>query len=127
MDTHANGSIITCFDRASTAESRANIHLLEATLLHPKIQVAITVPMLNAIFFFYKFLLLFCPFRPTIYFVKIPGSDAQNPRYVVNMTNMIRYIQKNLIRCTVRDKYGVETARIVEVSLAHLFDKHDCK
>ena len=46
---------------------------------------------------------------------QIPGSDAQNPRYVVNMANMVQYIRSNLVKCTVRDRYGKETARIMEV------------
>ena len=46
---------------------------------------------------------------------QIPGSDAQNPRYVVNMANMVQYMRSNLVKCTVRDRYGKETARIMEV------------
>lgn len=48
---------------------------------------------------------------------EIPGSDAQNPRYVVNMANMVQYIRSNLVKCTVRDRYGKETARIMEVRM----------
>ncbi|CAM9391906.1 unnamed protein product [Sphacelaria rigidula] len=48
---------------------------------------------------------------------KISGADPQNPRYVVKMADMIRYMQKTLIRCTVRDKYGAETGRIMEILL----------
>lgn len=48
-------------------------------------------------------------------FSQIPGSDAQNPRYVVNIANMVQYIRSNLVKCTVRDRYGKETARILEV------------
>lgn len=47
--------------------------------------------------------------------IQIPGSDAQNPRYVVNIANMVQYIRSNLVKCTARDRYGKETARIVEV------------
>ena len=47
--------------------------------------------------------------------MQISGADPQNPRYVVNMANMIRYMQKTLIRCTIRDKYGAESGRIIEV------------
>lgn len=46
---------------------------------------------------------------------QIPGSDPQNPKYVVNMANMVQYIRSNLVKCTARDRYGKETARILEV------------
>lgn len=46
---------------------------------------------------------------------QVPGSDMQNPRYVVNMANMVRYMRSRLVKCTLRDKYGKETARILEV------------
>eukprot|EP00752_Nemacystus_decipiens_P005102 g4630.t1 len=52
---------------------------------------------------------------------KIPGSDVQNPRYVVNIGKMVQYIRSNLVKCTVRDRYGKETARIVEILLQNKF------
>lgn len=61
------------------------------------------------------FLLCFPDDCGSFFFVQIPGSDAQNPRYVVNIANMVQYIRSNLVKCTVRDRYGKETARIVEV------------
>lgn len=63
---------------------------------------------------FFRFELCFCCVL-SCFVSQIPGSDAQNPRYVVNMARMVRYIKSNLVKCTVRDKYGKETARIVEV------------
>lgn len=50
-----------------------------------------------------------------VFVFQIAGSDAQNPRYVVNIANMVQYIRSNLVKCTVRDRYGKETARIIEV------------
>ncbi|CAM9806513.1 unnamed protein product [Scytosiphon promiscuus] len=52
---------------------------------------------------------------------KIPGSDPQNPKYVVNMANMVQYIRSNLVKCTARDRYGKETARILEILLQNKF------
>ncbi|CBJ29991.1 conserved unknown protein [Ectocarpus siliculosus] len=52
---------------------------------------------------------------------KIPGSDTQNPRYVVNMAKMVQYIRGNLVKCTARDRYGKETARIMEILLQNKY------
>ncbi|CAM9459227.1 unnamed protein product [Ectocarpus fasciculatus] len=52
---------------------------------------------------------------------KIPGSDTQNPRYVVNMAKMVQYIRSNLVKCTARDRYGKETSRIMEILLQNKY------
>ncbi|CAM9353777.1 unnamed protein product [Ectocarpus sp. 4 AP-2014] len=52
---------------------------------------------------------------------KIPGSDTQNPRYVVSMAKMVQYIRSNLVKCTARDRYGKETARIMEILLQNKY------
>ncbi|CAM9690149.1 unnamed protein product [Pylaiella littoralis] len=52
---------------------------------------------------------------------KIPGSDPQNPRYVVNMAKMVQYMRSSLVKCTARDRYGKETARIIEILLQNKF------
>ncbi|CAN0125100.1 unnamed protein product [Ectocarpus sp. 6 AP-2014] len=52
---------------------------------------------------------------------KIPGSDTQNPRYVVNMAKMVQYMRGNLVKCTARDRYGKETARIMEILLQNKY------
>lgn len=34
---------------------------------------------------------------------------------------MVQYIRSNLVKCTVRDRYGKETARIMEVKQSNIF------
>lgn len=55
---------------------------------------------------------------PRVSCAQVPGSDLHDPKYVVNMANMVRYSRSRLVKCTIRDKYGKETARIMEVRRA---------
>lgn len=70
----------------------------------------ISVPLLFALLF-----LFFSCYGTPYMGRQIPGSDPQNPRYVANMANMVRYMRSKLVKCTVRDRYGKESARIMEV------------
>ncbi|CAN0128135.1 unnamed protein product [Ascophyllum nodosum] len=51
----------------------------------------------------------------------IHGSDRQNPKYMVNIATMVQYIRSRLVKCTMRDRYGKETARIMEILLQNKF------
>ncbi|CAM9233123.1 unnamed protein product [Discosporangium mesarthrocarpum] len=48
---------------------------------------------------------------------KVPGGNSQDGHYVMNMGAMVQYMKSKLVKCTINDRYGKESARIFELLL----------